>query len=237
LLTNPAAQNKIQQGLMSTGIEQVKQLGLPTDKLSPQLLSGVALNAAKSVTDTVNWAKGQISGIPSDITAGFDQVAKDAAFAVNLVDEKIGNETLNIKAITGSTNTINRATLNAALGRVVGNEKIPKLDFGGDTFDEVATLALKTLSQNIAIVESKANNIFSETLTSDTVDAREARITALKSEATALLTSLRSLKTTSTSLAFLGKIDLAIVNVELLIELLDKDITNIQRFKADLQSI
>jgi len=146
-------------------------------------------------------------------------------------------ESLNIKAITGSTNTVNRATLNAALGRVVGNEKIPKLDFGGDTFDEIATLALKTISQNIAIVESKANNIFSETLTSDTVDAREARITALKSEATTLLASLRSLKTTSTSLTFLGKIDLAIVNVELLIELLDKDITNIQRFKADLQSI
>jgi len=237
LLTNPSAQNKIQQGLMSTGIEQVKQLGLPIDKLSPQLLSGVALNAAKSVTDTVNWAKGQTSGIPTDITAGFDQVAKDASFAVNLVDEKIGNESLNIKAITGSTNTVNRATLNAALGRVVGNEKIPKLDFGGDTFDEIATLALKTISQNIAIVESKANNIFSETLTSDTVDAREARITALKSEATTLLASLLSLKTTSTSLTFLGKIDLAIVNVELLIELLDKDITNIQRFKADLQSI
>jgi hypothetical protein len=48
---------------------------------------------------------------------------------------------------------------------------------------------------------------------------------------------LRSLQTTSTSLTVLGKIDLAIVNVELLIELLDKDITNIQRFKADLQSI
>lgn len=237
LLTNPAAQNKIQQGLMSTGLEQVKQLGLPTDKLNPQLLSGVALNAAKSVTDTLNWAQGQTAGIPSSVTAGFDQVAKDASFAVNLVDEKIGNESLNIKAVTGSTNTVNRSTLNAALGRVVGNEKIPKLDFGGGTFDETATLALKTISQDIAMVESKANTIFSETLTSDTVDAREARINALKSEATALLSSLSSLKTTSTSPAFLAKADQAIVNAELLIELLIKDITNIQRFKADLQSI
>jgi hypothetical protein len=236
LLTNPAAQNKIQQGLMSTGVSQLKTLGLPTDKLSPQVLGGVALNAAKSVTDTLSWAKGE-SELPASVTTSFNQVAKDGAFAVNLVDEKIGNESLNIKAITGSSNTVNRSTLNAALGRVVGNEKIPKLSYSGGVFDEAATLALKIISQNIAIVESKANNIFSEDLTSDTVDSREARITALKSEATTALTSLQGLKSTSTSPAFLTKIDLAIVNVELLIELLDKDITNIQRFKADLQSI
>jgi hypothetical protein len=236
LLTNTAAQNKIQQGLMTTGVAQLTTLGLPTDKLNPQLLSGVALNAAKSVTDTLAWAKGE-SGLPASITDSFNQVAKDGAFAVNLVDEKIGNETLNIKAITGSTNTIDRATLNAALGRVVGNEKIPKLSYSGGVFDEAATLALKTISQNVAIVESKANNIFSEDLISTTVDSREARITALKSEATAALAGLQALRSTSTSPAFLTKIDLVIVNVELLIELLDKDITNIQRFKADLQSI
>ena len=53
LLSNSSAQNKIQQGLMATGVAQVTSLGLPTDKLSPALLSGVALNAAKSVTDTL----------------------------------------------------------------------------------------------------------------------------------------------------------------------------------------
>jgi hypothetical protein len=237
LLTNPAAQSKIQQELMTTGVEQLTQLGLPTDKLNPQLLSGVALNAAKSVTGTLDWAKGATTGLPSGVVDSFNQVAKDASFAVNLVDETIGNETLNIKAITGSTNTINRATLNAALGRVVGNEKIPKLDFSGGTFDEVAALALKNLGQTIAVAESKANNIFGETLTAETVDAREARINALKSEATTLLASLRALKTTSTSPTFITKIEQAIINAELLIEVLLKDITNIQRFKADLQSI
>lgn len=237
LLTNPAAQSKIQQELMTTGVGQLTQLGLPTDKLNPQLLSGVALNAAKSVTGTLSWAKGDTTGLPPSITTSFNQVAKDASFAVNLVNENVGGETLNIKSITGSTNTVNRATLNAALGRVVGNEKIPKLDFSGGTFDEVAALALKNLSQDIAIVESKANNIFSETLEVDTVDAREARINALKSEATTLLASLRALKTTSTSPTFITKVEQAIVNAELLIELLLKDITNIQRFKANLQSI
>lgn len=236
LLTNPAAQSKIQQGLMTNGVAQLKTLGLPTDKLSPQLLSGVALNAAKSVTDTVAWAKGATE-LPSSVTTSFDQVAKDGAFAVNLVDEKIGGATLNVKSVIGSTDTVNRSTLNAALGRVVGNEKIPKLGYSAGVFDEAATLELKTLSQNIAIIESKANNIFSEDLTSDTVDSREARITALKSEASAALTNLQVLQATNTSPAFLTKIDLAIVNAKLLIELLDKDITNIQRFKADLQSI
>ena len=236
LLTNPAAQSKIQQQLMTTGVEQLKTLGLPTDKLNPQLVSGVALNAAKSVTDTLDWAKGA-AGLPADVTAKFDQAAKDGAFAVNLVDEKIGNESLNIKAITGSTNTVNRDTLNAALGRVVGNEKIPKLNFGGGVFDQAAELALKNLSQANAIIESKANNIFNEDLTSANVDAREARISALKSEATTALASLEALKATSSSPTFQNKVDLAIVNIKLLIELLDKDIKNIQRFRASLQSI
>ena len=72
---------------------------------------------------------------------------------------------------------------------------------------------------------------------STNADAREARLNALKLEITSAATNLRTLKTTSTSKTFITKVDLAIANADLLIELITADIANIQRFKAGMQSI
>jgi hypothetical protein len=239
MLNNPAAQSKVQQTLMTTGLDQVKSLGLPIDKLSAAVLGGVALNAAKDVTATLAWAKGQTATLSPDLLSKFNQTAKDASFAVNLVDEKLSNETLNIKQITGSVGTINRTTLNAAVGRVVGNDKIPSLNYTKGAPDPAAEQELKTLYMQLSDVENKANAIIAEPLLSDTVDAREARITALKSEVAPIIDSLASvaISVASTSKTLTTKAELAIGNAQALIELLDNEIENIRRFNAALQSI
>ena len=239
MLTNPAAQTKVQQTLMTTGLAQVKSLGLPTDQLSPQVLSGVALNAAKDVTSTLSWAKGQTANLSPDLVAKFNQTAKDASFAVNLVDEKIANESLNIKQVTGSVGTINRTTLNAAVGRVIGNDKIPSLNYNKGTPNPEVEQELKTLNKQLSDVEAKANAIIAEPVLSDTVDAREARITALKSEVTPIIDSLASvaISVATTSKTLTTKAELAIANAQALIEFLDNEIENIRRFNAALQSI
>jgi hypothetical protein len=239
MLNNPAAQSKVQQTLMTTGLDQVKSLGLPIDKLSAAVLGGVALNAAKDVTATLAWAKGQTATLSPDLLSKFNQTAKDASFAVNLVDEKLSNETLNIKQITGSVGTINRTTLNAAVGRVVGNDKIPSLNYTKGAPDPAAEQELKTLYMQLSDVENKANAIIAEPLLSDTVDAREARITALKSEVAPIIDSLASvaISVASTSKTLTTKAELAIANAQALIELLDNEIENIRRFNAALQSI
>ena len=239
LLNNPAAQNKVQQGLMTTGLDQVKSLGLPVDQLSATVLGGVALNAAKDITATLDWAKGQTAGLSPDQVAQFNQTAKDASFAVNLVDEKISNESLNIKQVTGSVGTINRTTLNAAVGRVIGNDKIPSLNYNKGTPDPAAEQELKTLTKQLSNVEDKANAIIAEPILSNSVDAREARITALKSEVTPIIDSLASLaiSTATPSKTLNTRVELAIANAQALIELLDNEIENIRRFNAALQSI
>lgn len=239
LLTNPMAQSKVQQTLMATGIDQVKSLGLPTDQLTPQVLSGVALNAAKDVTATLDWAKGKTAGLSPDLVAQFNQTAKDSSFAVNLVDEKIANESLNIKQITGAVGTVNRTTLNAAVGRVVGNDKIPSLNYTKGTPNPAAEQELKAIGKQLSTIGSKDLAIISEPLLSDNVDAKEARITALKAEVTPIIDKLDSLalsvadsnKTLST------KARLAIGNAQSLIELLDNELENIRRFRATQQSI
>jgi hypothetical protein len=239
MLTNPAAQSKVQQTLMTTGLDQVKSLGLPVDQLTATVLGGVALNAAKDVTATLAWAKGLTANLPTDLVSKFNQTAKDASFAVNLVDEKIANESLNIKQITGSVGTINRTTLNAAVGRVIGNDKIPSLNYNKGTPNPEVEQELKTLNKQLSDVEAKANTIIAEPMLSDTVDAREARITALKSEVTPIIDSLASvaISVATTSKTLTTKAELAIANAQALIEFLDNEIENIRRFNAALQSI
>jgi hypothetical protein len=141
LLDSASKQDLIQQDLMSSGLSAVQQLGIPTDLLSSQSLAGVALNAAKSIEGTVNWAKGQLSGTAK---TAFDILAKDAAFAVNLADTKL-NAAMK-QEIPGfpAVDTVDRATLNAAAARITGNDKIPEVRW--TTEPAVPTAAALSLS-------------------------------------------------------------------------------------------
>ena len=232
LLNNPSAQSGIQQGLMSKGITQLTELGLPVSKLPTQLLSGVALNASQDVTGTLNWAKGKISSLAPGQDIQYNQTAKDSAFAINLVDEKINPESLNEQPASPTTNTVNRASLTAAISRVVGNEKIPKLNFGGSVFDNISELAFKNISQKAAILETKANNILNESITVENAEIRDAKLSAIKLDITTLISELTNLKMINSAPAFATKIDLAVANATLLIELIVADIANIQRYLA-----
>ena len=126
LLGNEGLQNKIQQGLMTSGVADLKSLGIPTDKLTPQALSGLATNAAKSVPDTLDWAK-NAPGLPTDIKTKFDAAAVNGAFAVNLTQTKIDPSMLQEYTPVAAVDTVNTATLEAAAARIVGNPKVPSI--------------------------------------------------------------------------------------------------------------
>ena len=127
MLSNPMAQNLTQQNLMSTGLQGLKTLGVPVESLNPQAAVGAALNAAKSIPAAADWSKG--IAVPAELKTSFDQTAVAGAFGVNLSDLKANNAMLEEEAIAGSTNTVNRATLNAATQRILGDSKIPKLTY------------------------------------------------------------------------------------------------------------
>jgi len=126
LLGNDGLQNKIQQGLMTSGVADLKSLGVPTDKLTPQALSGLATNAAKSVPNTLDWAK-NTPGLPADIKSKFDAAAVNGAFAVNLAQTKIDPSMLQEYTPVAATDTVNTDTLEAAAKRIVGNAKVPSI--------------------------------------------------------------------------------------------------------------
>jgi len=127
LLSSVPKQDAIQQELMAKGLQSVAQLGIPVDKLNPQQLAGTALNAAKSAGDTLKWAAGQ--ALPASTLDSFNANARDASFAVDFSDEKIDSAMSDEVVPPAATNTVNRDTLNAAVTRIVGNKKIPGVDY------------------------------------------------------------------------------------------------------------
>ena len=127
LLGSESKQNGIQQNLMAQGLNGLKQVGIPTDSLNPAALTGTVLNAAKSLTDTVDWAKGL--PLPPGIKSAFDTVARDAAFAVDFATQKVDNSLKQEIVPVPASDTVNRETLNAASSRVVGNPKVPVIDY------------------------------------------------------------------------------------------------------------
>lgn len=132
LLSNPAAQNLTQQELMSKGLSTAKSLGLPVDELNPKDLSGVAANFGKSTAEGADWIRGKL---PADKQADFDKRFADAKFAVGTAEQKL-NEPVKKEVPPGeATDTTNRQTVDAAATRVVGNDKVPTPNYGGEQAD------------------------------------------------------------------------------------------------------
>lgn len=207
VLGNPELQTKIQQGLMKDGLSDLKQLGIPTEKMTPQALSGLATNAAKSVQDTFKWTQ-NAPDLSANVKAAFDKAAVNGAFAVNLVENKVEPPVLKETVVEPSENTVDSATVDAAASRVVGNEKVPAVVAG--TASDAAYLPITTfynfvteriaqftaLKQTITTVMSQYQAITQEqwnTLNSEAVAIRatiRARYAELQSAALAAQDSI-----------------------------------------------
>jgi hypothetical protein len=68
--------------------------------------------------------------LPPSVQAQFNATTRDAAFAVALTDSKIPEAFKAIAIPIPAIDTVNRSTLNAAIGRLVGNDKVPLPNYG-----------------------------------------------------------------------------------------------------------
>lgn len=204
---------------MSSGLNAVKQLGIPIDKLNPKALAGVSLNAAKSPTDTLAWAKGEL---PADLKSQFDSVAKDASFAVDLADQKLNDAMAQLAPPGEAEDTVDRATLDAAVKRVFGNDKIPSLDYGGPVPPPAPLFAEnKRLKALTAEQQAKVSTLVSQETTVQNVDARIAQYTAIRAELLKLAKLYQSLQADVKGKPytdFIDEVDRGLAAVQALIE-------------------
>lgn len=141
LTNNEGKQSKIQQDLMTKGVAELGAVGVPVQNLSSQGIAGMSLNAAKSLPAAEAFAKGL--PIPGDSTgsiqAAFSSAVRDGAFAVNLVNTKIPTAFKQQDIPVPKSDTVNRATLDAASNRVVGDNKIPTPSYSASASTGTAT--------------------------------------------------------------------------------------------------
>jgi hypothetical protein len=128
LLGSAATQSKTMQDLMATGAAGLGQLGIPVASLDPKALAGTLLSAAKSLPDTEKLLKGL--PVPTEVKAAFDANVKDGAFAVGFTDSIVPPAFKEIEIPVVAKDTVNRETVNAAATRVVGNSKVPAVNYG-----------------------------------------------------------------------------------------------------------
>lgn len=173
LLGSLPKQETIQQELMSNGLTGVQALGIPTDKLSVGALAGTALNAAKSIPNTMDWAQGK--ALASDVKTALNETARNASFAVDFAETKVDDAMKQLAPGEPVFDTVNRVTLNAAAIRVIGNPKIPPVEYN-NTPPTVTTSELVT---EFGIIVDQANAILG--LAMDTLnksDAKRARLSS-----------------------------------------------------------
>lgn len=228
-LKNPAAQNLTQQNLMSSGLATAKSLGLPTNLLAAGDLGGVSAVFAKDSAAGADWIRGQL---PPDKQAEFDSKFKDAQFAVNTADQKLNDAVLQQAPPGEASDTVNRATVDAASTRVVGNEKVPNINYGNEKADQTLVDENKALRKEIGALLKRIVELNASSATASQAEAKIAQLISIRSgletvreKAAALRSKVMTAKPYSESLyqklnEELGDIGAAITDINSLIKLL-----------------
>lgn len=158
-LKNPAAQNLTQQNLMSSGLASAGALGVPLNELSPKSLGGISSIFAKDSAAGADWIRGQL---PPDKQADFDAKFNQAQFAVGTAEQKLNDAVLQQAPPGEAENTVNRQTVDAATTRVVGNDKVPDLQYTKSPVDlrilelQIDTVTRELAEQQVVLTETRA---------------------------------------------------------------------------------
>lgn len=232
-LSNPAVQDLTQQTLMSLGLAQAATLGIPVSSLSTKDTAGMAANFAKSPAAGVDWIQGRL---PADDQASFDQRFKNAQFAVGSAESKMNDALLQQTPPDEAVDTVNRATLAAAVNRVVGNDKIPSVEYAAPTappsalFAENKRLVNLTRAQQIKIAE-----LGSQETSARTADAQIAQYDTIRKVLLSISKEYYSLQKTVAGqpyTEFINEINAELATVLALIaDIVDQYIPNLRKIK------
>lgn len=179
LLADPKLQAVTQNEIMVSSLQGLRQAGVLTGTESPaQLAPFVQVASRFGVDNTVDWVQGRA---PAALVTDINTTAKNAQYAVNLLDRTdtaIDGTALSIGNYIG---TANRTEVDSALIEVIGNEKIPPPVYS--TVSETTEVA--------TVTGGGATTSFREPTTSAVARTPEAQIRDLENEIASLQASIR----------------------------------------------
>jgi hypothetical protein len=234
LLSSPAAQNLTQQDLMSKGLSVASQFGLPINELTAKDQGGLASVFSKSSAEGVDWIKGQL---PAGKQAEFDTKFAEAKFAIGTADQKL-NDAVKQQAPPGEAqNTVNRATVDAAATRVVGNDKVPTTDYGNDYRDPVLAEERKQIRKEGLALLKLFTAVKDNEIPVAQLDAKIAQLLSLRSQFDSLYQRQVTLKikvvnATPYSASFVAEIQKSLTTITQIVEEIDAIIKELKRIQS-----
>jgi hypothetical protein len=234
LLSSPAAQNLTQQDLMSKGLSVASQFGLPINELTAKDQGGLASVFSKSSAEGVDWIKGQL---PAGKQAEFDTKFAEAKFAIGTADQKL-NDAVKQQAPPGEAqNTVNRATVDAAATRVVGNDKVPTTDYGNDYRDPVLAEERKQIRKEGLALFKLFTAVKDNEIPVAQLDAKIAQLLSIRSQFDSLYQRQVTLKikvvnATPYSASFVAEIQKSLTTITQIVEEIDAIIKELKRIQS-----
>jgi hypothetical protein len=130
-----------------------KASGLLDGKVSADTL----LNGAKGQAEAlVGNVKGQAEALVAQGKQAIDNIAKSAQGAMDFAQTKLSSLVSGVKKGAAFTNTVDRASVDAAVGRVIGSGKIPTPTF------EIPNVASLGVTQDIAAAQAQLASLQSQ---------------------------------------------------------------------------
>lgn len=133
LLVDPNLQDAVQSDLYQTSLQNLRSAGIVTGQEDPAKLAGLVQAGSKYGATTVkSWVNGTIDNAP--LVDNINKLVRGGQYAVNLANQKISEAIKGYSTVPlGSTNTVNRTSIDNAVSDIIGNAKVPTPSFSNQS--------------------------------------------------------------------------------------------------------
>jgi hypothetical protein len=178
--------------------------------------------------------------VPAEASTLFSQYVRDGAYAVDFADSKINNAMINEADPVGVTNTTDRARLDAATNRIVGNNKVPLLIYSPAPVNPVLLDQFNSLQASFVASQDLASVVASQTTTVQNALTRQAKLASYKTTVTTLksqVSVLRQQASTSVPISteLIAQVDLLLKQIDQLIARINNSAQLVEQAKTQLQ--
>lgn len=234
LLLSDNLQQQIQLTLMSAALVYLQDIGIDIEKLPSRSQAGAVLSVAKAPELATAWLQGQ--QVPAEAVTLFSQYVRDGAYAVDFANNKVSSSVTNEYAAPGYINVNNRAKLDAATTRIVGNKKIPQLRYGTDAVDPAQLAEFNQEQTKFVNIQTAVNSALSQTTTVQNAALRQAQLENYQAQLKTLTIELSKLAANvSESTALFDSVNLLLRQVAVLLTRINEGIQFVNSARSQLQ--
>jgi hypothetical protein len=135
--------------LVTTGSKYGTELATAWAGSATSTLSSIGSNLGSLASGVSSAAQNAFNTAQTSLTSGINSLAKASQFSVNFSDFSLSNMVSGVQPAAGFTNTVDRATIDAAVTRVIGSPLISPPTFDLPSASSLGTIADISTAKNL----------------------------------------------------------------------------------------